>query len=352
MCFKGFNERPFFDGYDREERGGGRGGGNMNDIRGGGRTGGGRERPSWGDREDERAPSNHFEKGKPDKERDNGKRATSRWTNSSPKSVVSDEENWDDLEDSDKPEEPKPTNTIEKTMRPVTVPQTEPIDDDSQEDDFNDFDDSSPLPTSDEILPATPATPAKSDSPQRTNIEADNEDIPAMNETPATDCRESPPATSINMFSDDIPPVEAVNSPESNDKFAEVRPTKTDTGNCENTTPLYDEPHQENRQNNQHVEHTKSPPGKDSESDRPMSPDDEISPTDDSDHVIEDMHEIEQPSYDKNDEAQRACSRSQSPASPSEARPTSQSPPTTSPLPELTSSEVTNDDDTEVRSDE
>lgn len=348
MYLKGFNDRPFYDGFDREERGGGRGGGNMNDIRGGGRGGGGRERLSWGDREDDRTPSNHFAKDKPDKERDNGKRATSRWTNSSPKSVVSDEENWDDIEDSDKPVVSKPTTTIEKTLRPVTLPQTEPIDDDSQEDDFNDFDDSSPLPTLDE---KTPAALAKADSPVRSNTEADNKDVSAMDETSAADCREaSPPTESINMFSDDISPVEAVNSPESNDKFSDDRPAKSDTENCGdggNTTPLYDEPHQENRQNNEHEEFTSL--GKDSESDRPISADDKISPTD---HVNEDMHENERFSYEKNDDTQRERSRSQSPASYSEATPTSQLPTVSSPPESMDPTVELANDDTEVRSDE
>lgn len=346
MYFKGFNDRPFFDGFDREERGGGRGGGNMNDIRGGGR-GGGRERPAWGDREGDRAPSNHFEKDKPDKERDNGKRATSRWTNSSPKSVVSDEENWDDLEDSDKPEASKPSATVEKTVRPVALPQTEPIDDDSQEDDFNDFDDSSPLPTSDEKLTATPA---KANSPERSNDEADNEDVPATVETHVSDFREaSPPSKTINMFSDDIPPVEAVNSPESNVNFSDDRPAKSDTENCDggNTTPLYDEPHQENRQNNDHEEFRSA----DNDSERPMSADDKMSPSD-MERVTEDIHENELPSYDKNDEAQGERSRSQSPASHLETMPTSQSPTASLPPDNVEPSAELTNDDAEARTDE
>lgn len=78
-------------------------------------------RPGWSDR------PNSQEKNQDDKD---AKRAGSRWavTESSSPTVVSDEEDWDD-------------DVNQKPVKLAPLPQTEPIDDDSQEDDFNDFED-------------------------------------------------------------------------------------------------------------------------------------------------------------------------------------------------------------------
>lgn len=83
-------------------------------------------RPGWNDR-----PKSQ-EKNQDDKDT---KRSASRWavTESSSPTVVSDEEDWED-DDVIQPE-------TKKTEQLAPLPQTEPIDDDSQEDDFNDFED-------------------------------------------------------------------------------------------------------------------------------------------------------------------------------------------------------------------
>lgn len=83
-------------------------------------------RPGWNDR-----PTSQ-EKNPDDKDT---KRSASRWAvnESSSPTVVSDEENWED-DDVIQP-------TAKKTETLAPLPQTEPIDDDSQEEDFNDFED-------------------------------------------------------------------------------------------------------------------------------------------------------------------------------------------------------------------
>lgn len=167
----------------------------------GGRLGRDQTRSNWTDRDDDRSSSqNRFEK-KEDKEKDNNKRATSRWTNSSPKSVVSDEENWDEddrfnasntkgLQSTKKASpssvvaasasssaiaENMPKTTSKNTPKStpaksfLPLPQTEPIDDDSQEDDFNDFDDSSPNTS-------TLNLPPKNTSPIVSEVEDINDD--------------------------------------------------------------------------------------------------------------------------------------------------------------------------------
>lgn len=253
----------------------------MNEMRGG-RIGGGQQnqnRQNWNERDDERKQSNSRNDVK-DKDRD--KRSASRWTsNQSPKSVVSDEENWDEeFEASNKSTTTTTSDIVKKNEKDSTkttnssnsssnssskqktnpIPQTEPIDDDSQEDDFNDFDDNSP--TIDES--ATPNIDKQSNNdtePQRVEptrkVDQQQEEQPEqITQEQSTPSKElfSPQAKSFDMFSDDEIPTtkhdenmtDDTNEPhfiDSKDASSTVtaeqhhQEHETDGG----TTPLYDE---------------------------------------------------------------------------------------------------------------
>lgn len=236
------------------------------DGRGG--RGGGR---NWNDRDDDRKPVNPFDiKNKPHPKENDNKRA-SRWANSSPKSVVSEEENWDDDDvvevkntdenkhDGELPASSKPASSKPVSSKPAVplLPQTEPIDDDSQEDDFNDFDDSSPIVTTDN-RPKIESTDTGPKALETKSTDIYDSEEPQQEQSPPQSDHQS---KMLDMFSDDEP---VPQSPPKLDQFVAPTPISKDDQNNHpsaeaNTTPLYDEPQDskhESAQNKTNVEST------------------------------------------------------------------------------------------------
>lgn len=229
----GFPERPFFDrggaGFDDRS---GRNPRNVMENRRDEAT----NRPTWNAaaKDEDRVSENSAE------QNDSKDKKASRWGNSSPKSIVSEEENWDD--DGERKNDGK--SAI------VEMPQTEPIDDDSDVD----FDDGGATATVTEKPVQNECVDAGGDggvveSEKVKNVENDDESSgPTQNAvTPATAEPIQPP-NSFDMFDDNVTP--------------SIRPTETVPDNVDdknvanvenanihdeaatecNTTPLYDEP--------------------------------------------------------------------------------------------------------------
>lgn len=146
----------------------------------------------------------------------------SRWGNSSPKSIVSDEENWDDEG------ERKNDGSI------APLPQTEPIDDDSDVD----FDDGT-------AATGTIEKQVGNDSGAASNVVAEHKEPPSATPQQQSVAAEQIPK-SFDMFDEDEPnSIQQRNSEislsKNDDQHTEIpdNPSNVTEGN---TTPLYDEP--------------------------------------------------------------------------------------------------------------
>lgn len=144
----------------------------------------------------------------------------SRWGNSSPKSLVSDEENWDD--DGERKNDGK--STI------VPLPQTEPIDDSDV-----DFDD-------DATASAAIEKSIQNDTGDTGAVEDNQSQQSPESQQPAA--IDQNPSKSFDMFADNeattFRPQETAFS-NCDDKSVENTDNPNETTEC-NTTPLYDEP--------------------------------------------------------------------------------------------------------------
>lgn len=212
----GFTERPFFDrAFD--DRSGPRNprGNNMENRREESAN-----RQTWNPnaKDEDRMSVNSSEPN------DAKEKKASRWGNSSPKSIISDEENWDD--EGERKNDGK--NDGKSTILPL--PQTEPIDDSDV-----DFDDGA----------TATATASAIEKPAENECDdagvEDNEPQQSVPLQPATDEQNSP--KSFDMFADN--------------ESTTARPQETTFNNCDDesvgntdnlnestecTTPLYDEP--------------------------------------------------------------------------------------------------------------
>lgn len=219
MFYLGFAERPFFDrGGGFDDRGGPRNPrGNATENR--------RDepmnRPNWNAaaKDEDRMSVNSAE---PNDTKD---KKTSRWGNSSPKSLVSDEENWDD--------EGERKNDDNSTI--VPLPQTEPIDDSDV-----DFDDD-----------ATASAAIEKSNQNDTGNTGGAEDNQSQQFIPSQHPAEND-QKSFDMFADNeaitIRPQETAFS-NCDDKSVEYTDNLHGATEC-NTTPLYDEP----EENTEHTE--------------------------------------------------------------------------------------------------
>lgn len=229
----GFTERPFFDrGGGFDDRSGQR------NPRMENRRDESNNRPPWNataNKDDERMPVNSSE------ENDPKDKKASRWGNSSPKSIVSEEENWDD-ENERKNDGKSPV---------VPLPQTEPIDDDSDVD----FDDG-----------ATSTMNEKTVKNENNDTGGDNENVgndePQQSvplQQPVVNSEQNQPNKSFDIFNDDET---ATNRPQAtavkkcDDKVNANADKNNVSAEC-NTTPLYDEPEEkkENAKKDEHHEH-------------------------------------------------------------------------------------------------
>lgn len=224
---EGFNDRPFFDGppdrgsgFDRGDGGNGGRGGRLSRGPGGDRGDRGDRggRPGWNDRPADDRPKSQEK----NDDKDPSKRATSRWatTESSSPTVVSDEENWDDEDVGSSSAADKKDGKVKETL--VPLPQTEPIDDDSQEDDFNDFEEDA----ADILTPATSAD-RRSSSVERNK-----------------------PVAIVEIGDDSSSSVELSTQVEEITSNSS-EPTRGDDDPCENATPLYDEPENKEKPDDQ-----------------------------------------------------------------------------------------------------
>lgn len=225
----GFAERPFFDrGVGFDDRSGPRNPRNVVENRRDEST----NRPTWNAtaKDEDRVSVNSSE------QNDSKDKKASRWGNSSPKSIVSEEENWDD--------EGERKNDGKSLI--VQLPQTEPIDDDSDVD----FDDGATATVNEksaknEIVD----TGGGSD-----NVENDEPSQSVPLQHPVKDDQSLP--NSFDMFDDKetatIRPKEtAFNN--SDDKDVENADNNDEAAEC-NTTPLYDEP-EEKKESTEKDEH-------------------------------------------------------------------------------------------------
>lgn len=214
-------------------------------------------RQNWNDRDRDDEPKpikTRFEESDDTKDT---KRSASRWGDSSPKSVVSDEENWDeeselpgvDDDDNDNGNDVEPKKTVAtKIIAEPTLPQTEPIDDDSQEDDFNDFDET--VAAADTIEDIVDDTDKHTEAIE--TIEQSEKDSPMADDEPDEPKRMSPIATvkhvePYDMFSSEPEPTATESEPTNNyDEQVEAKSNTLEEKESEeinqNTTPLYDEP--------------------------------------------------------------------------------------------------------------
>lgn len=184
--------------------------------------------PGWNAtaKDEDRVPANSSE------QNESKDKKASRWGNSSPKSIVSEEENWDDDAER-KNDDNSPV---------VPLPQTEPIDDDSDVD----FDDGA----------AAAAAAAKTEKPVQSDsnvADSRNETVETVNEPqhsvplqqPTVDVKQSVPER-FDMFDDNEsaantqPPATAFNNCDG-DKDNGTSDNRNESAEC-NTTPLYDEP--------------------------------------------------------------------------------------------------------------
>lgn len=239
---KGFTERPFFDragGFD--ERGGPRNSRRDEPA----------NRPGWNAtaKDEDRVPANSSE------QNDTKDKKASRWGNSSPKSIVSEEENWDD--DVDR------KNSDNSPIVPL-LSQTEPIDDDSDVD----FDDGGAA--------AAAAATAATEKPAQNEIsiaDSRNENVETIDEPQhsvplqqqqqqqSVDVKQSIPErfdifddneTAANQQQQQEQPATAFNNRD-DDKDIETSDNRNESAEC-NTTPLYDEP-EEKKQSSEKDEH-------------------------------------------------------------------------------------------------
>lgn len=227
----GFNDRQFFD-RDNGMRGGARGMGN--DSR--------RGRSNFNERDDEPKPSNRFsQKEDSPAPTKTDEKAESTW-NASPKSVVSDEENWDDIPDtvpntnnntSANNSANRDNNNTNEHIDEGPLPQTEPIDDDSREDDFNDFDESAPDIHDFDIGNAN-----------ETRIETDNNTESSSN-TKLQEKQQNINPDTFDIFADDSSHSKVSKMNNTNDNNTRNEEIDFSSNDVQNTTPLYDELHEE-----------------------------------------------------------------------------------------------------------
>lgn len=241
-------------------------------------------RQNWNDRDrdDEITMKNRFDQN--DESKDN-KRSTSRWGNSSPKSVVSDEENWDDDDnelrgssggdvdrnggldnDGASASNLKEVKDVNKSNppEPALLLETEPIDDDSQEDDFNDFDET--VAAADESINDNNDNDSNDNHNYEESISVSKQDTEAIDKQNDDKIIFSPKSNKIiepfDMFSNEsdtfsnnrnpspIPQRERKLSndfqPQQQQQSNEIKSNKILENDSEeinqNTTPLYDEP--------------------------------------------------------------------------------------------------------------
>ncbi|XP_037025420.1 SR-related and CTD-associated factor 4 isoform X2 [Bradysia coprophila] len=230
----GFPERPFFDragGFD--ERGAPRNPRNVENRRDDSVN-----RPAWNAaaKDEDRVPANNSE------QNESKDKKASRWGNSSPKSIVSEEENWDD-EIERKNDDNSPI---------VPLPQTEPIDDDSDVD----FDDGAAAAALTEKSAQSEISVADSRNENVETVDEPQHSVPLQQQS--VDVKQNIPER-FDIFDDNEtaatkqPQPTAFNNSD-DDKDTETSENRNESAEC-NTTPLYDEPEEKKHSTEKDEQH-------------------------------------------------------------------------------------------------